>query len=171
MDPTDIWIEPQGRTTRLCYTCESRFSRLMVYVLAPFLALGLLALVAATIHSSGAVAGVAVLMLALAVLWLVQRFHARRDVHAITFEPAVLVVGDRSIDKRKITGHGRSGLGGDVVVPADGLPRNFTPGPHLFVETDGRQLPITPAMRSDQAIRLHRQFEALYDTWKAAPAE
>ena len=103
--------------------------------------------------------------------WLVYRFHQREYVYEMTFEPGVLRANDRRFKLQDITSHGRSEMGGDVVVAGASLPQNFIVGPHLFISVDGRQLPITPPMKSDRAARLHRDFEALYDRYKAMPAD
>ncbi len=172
MDTPDIWVEELGPSTRLFYRSKSRFIQKVIYVLTPFLLVGLVALLDVALQTGNAIETITICAIAAWLLWLVYRFHEREYVFAMTFEPGVLKVNGRRFDMQGIMNHGRSEMGGDVVIAGAPLPRNFIVGPHLFIAVEGRQIPITPPMKSEQVTRLHRHFDALLNTYQfGAPSD
>jgi len=103
------------------------------------------------------------------IVWLTWRIGWRPRPFAMTFSRDSLQVGRQRFAYSDIRSFGVSGYGGDVVDPVSiGVPRNVTIGPHVYIETGGRHLPITVGLKAAQAKEALRVFGELFARYRSA---
>ena len=101
-----------------------------------------------------------------AVVWLTWYIGWRQRQFQIVFSLDCLQVGRQRFDYSDIQSHGVSRYGGDVVDTVSvGVPRNITIGPQIYIETGGRHLTITVALKDGQAKKASRLFTELLDAY------
>lgn len=141
----------------------------IVLLAGGFVSLGPLALLAYGLKMGKWGTALAAAALLGAVCWLTWRIGWRPRAFRIAFLPDALQVGQQRFAYADIQSYGVSAYGGDAYDPASmPIPRNYTLGPHLYIETGGRHVPITVGLKDQQAQDACRLFGELIDARRRA---
>ncbi|MCU4651240.1 hypothetical protein N8I71_00230 [Roseibacterium sp. SDUM158016] len=143
--------ERDGQVTLTVYA-RNRLVSWIVSLLAVFPAMGALFLAVNGLRVSDYLTVLVMVSVTLGILWLAWRIGWRRRAFRIVFKPDHLEAGPHRIAYSDIQSCGISRDGGDPYDPASmGIPRNYTAGPHVFVQVGERRMPVTVGLRDDQA--------------------
>lgn len=132
------------------------------------MSLWLLAIAAYGLASANYVNAVLAVALTVATLWLTLRLGWRPKPFPVIFSTDSLQAGPHRYRYEDIRHYGLSRYGGDVVDTVSiGVPRNVTIGPHLYIDTGERQLPITVGLKEAQAKEALRLFGLLFERYRS----
>lgn len=168
-DRDDIFVDDQRDWVTLTLIIRNRLVTRIALVLGVIGFANLLGVMNYFVSANQLIPGIAAFVLGVLALIWAWKLGWRRKAYPIVFLPDALHAGDHKIAYDQIEAFGQSRHGGDTV---DGVntsfARNYTPGAHLYVKTDGRHLPLSVGMTDDQARAANRIFVALMDRFASA---
>ena len=102
--------------------------------------------------------------LTVGIVWAIKRFVWTPKTYRITFRASEFQAGAQSFRYEDIAAFGVGSFGGDAYDPASmSLPRNTTPGPHVFVslKSDPRQRPVTVTVSHEVSKEIALEIERI----------
>lgn len=163
-----IWVAEREGDTTLTIMARNRLVSWIVTLLAVFPVLGALLLAVNGLRVSDYLSAAVMFAVAVAMAWLAWHIGWRKRAFRIVFHGDHLRAGPHRIAYSDIVSCGLSRDGGDPYDPATmGVPRNYSAGLHVFVQTGARRLPITVGLTEDQARHTLRLVERYLEEFRA----
>ena len=147
-----IFVEEGEETATLTVYARNRLVSWIVGLLGAFPTLGALLLAANGVRVSDYLTAFVMAGVALAIIWLTWRLGWRKRPFQIVFKRDQLEAGGRCIAYSDIVSVGIGGYGGDAFDPASmSIPRNYSVGPHVYVQLGERRMPVVIGLDQEQA--------------------
>lgn len=164
---SDVIVEMRNGGATLTLFARNTLVSCIILLAGAFISLGPLTILAYGLSVPNY--GTALVMAALVsgIYWLTFRIGWKPKPFEIAFSRHFLEVGQQRFDYADIRSYGLAGNGGGAFDPATmPVPRNYTIGPHIYIELGPERLPITVGLKGAQAKEALRLFGQLFDAYR-----